>query len=184
MSSRAVRTNQRVKAAPTRLLRGWEVQSYRRAPTPGGIRSRSLPVPNWRARNSTNPPQTVDAARDIAEGEACGGHDSCSASRSVRLSRPRESHRAGGRVPHFSRSGQALSQRREKWGARLSPVRLFPGRVGSQAASSHSHRPSAAASRQRTVPDRSGKFHRIADNSWVTIRTIALGCIATWMNHA
>jgi hypothetical protein len=191
-SFRSLLTRHMIRRAVSRirLLRGRAVESSDPAPTPGGIRFRRR-GPSWPERSPTIPRQTAGATRDTAAGEACGGRDSCSASPSVRLSTPKRSHPACRRVPHFSRfcekwgfprqacqsptlrqaQGRLSRQRREKWGARLSPVRLFPGRVGLRTTDSRSRRAPAAASRSRTVPDRSGKLHRIADNSWVTIRT-------------
>jgi hypothetical protein len=161
-----------VTTARIRLPREWEVQSSHPVPKPGGTSFRRRGVASWPERSSTIPPQTADAARDSAAGGACAERDSCSASRSARPSRPRRFHPQGGPVTK-SLTGP-LTRRFPELGARLnpSPDGTSPAsRAGRQAANSCSHRPLAAPLRPRTIPDRSGKLHRIADNSWVTIRT-------------
>jgi hypothetical protein len=138
---------------PSQHLRGWEAQSCHRAPGPGGIWFRRRRVPSWQKQSSTIPPQTAGAARDIAAVGVSAGRDSCSTSPSIRLSTPRGDRRT------------------RRW---VHPVRSFPGAAASQAVKSRPHQASAATSRSRTAPDRSGKLRRIADSSWATIRTTIL----------
>jgi hypothetical protein len=138
--------------ARIRPRRGSGVESSRRvlehrAPRPGGTGSRRQRQERTRIRpqwSQPPPAQTADAARDSAAGAPCGGHDSCLALRSVRLSRRRVLD------PRVSRARKKPATRQD-WGiaGRRSP-------------------PPAGTSRK--IRRSNGKPRHIADNSWLTIR--------------